>query len=54
MRTPGKPSELERQRKRAVQAVREGQSPSVVAQVLGVHRVTVQRWLRLARTPARL
>jgi len=54
MRKPGPPAEWERLRKRAVQAVREGQSPSVVAKVLGVHRVTVQRWLRQARAPGGL
>jgi transposase len=54
MRKPGPPAEWERLRKRAVQAVREGQPPSVVAKVLGVHRVTVQRWLRQARAPGGL
>ena len=43
--------ELEHRRKRAVEAVREGQTPATVAKVLGVHRVTVYRWLRLARQP---
>src|SRR5262245_19501570 len=54
MRTPGTAAEREYLRKRAVQAVREGQSPSTVAEVLGVHRVSVQRWLRMARTPGGL
>ena len=40
--------ELERRRKRAVAAVREGQKPATVAQVLGVDRGTVHRWLRMA------
>lgn len=54
MRTPGTAAEREHLRKRAVEAVREGQSPSTVAQVLGVHRVSVHRWLRLAGTPGGL
>jgi transposase len=45
---------LERRRKRAVQAVAEGQPRSAVAQVLGVHPKTVARWVRLARTPGGL
>jgi transposase len=48
MRPKGTPVELERRRKRAVQAVREGQTPATVAQVLGVDRTTIYRWLRLA------
>src|SRR3712207_581136 len=51
MRPKGTAAELERRRKRAVQAVREGQAPATVAQVLGVDRTTVYRWLRLARAP---
>jgi transposase len=54
MRTPGTAAEREYLRKRAVAAVHEGQSPSTVAKVLGVHRVSVQRWLRLAQTPGGL
>jgi transposase len=50
----GTPVELERRRKRAVQAVAEGQPRSAVAQVLGVHPKTVARWVRLARTPGGL
>jgi transposase len=46
--------ELERRRKRAVEAVREGQKPGTVAKVLGVDRGTVYRWLRLARQPGGL
>ena len=42
---------LERRRKRAVAAAREGQKPATVAQVLGVDRGTVYRWLRMARRP---
>ena len=43
--------ELERRRKRAVAAVREGQKPATVAKVLGVDRGTVYRWLRMAQRP---
>jgi transposase len=46
--------ELERRRRRAVEAVREGHKPATVAQVLGVDRGTVYRWLRMARRPGGL
>jgi transposase len=46
--------EREHRRKRAVEAVREGQKPVTVAQVLGVDRGTVYRWLRMARRPGGL
>jgi transposase len=54
MRTPGTAAEREFLRKRAVAAVREGQSPSTVARAFGVHRVSLQRWLRQARVPGGL
>src|SRR6516225_8584159 len=54
MRTPGTAAEHEFLRKRAVAAVRAGQSPSAVARAFGVHCVTVQRWLRQARVPGGL
>lgn len=54
MRTPGTAAEREFLRKRAVAAVREGQSPSTVARAFGVHRVSLQRWLRQARAPGGL
>ncbi len=47
-------SELERRRKRAVEAVREGQKASTVAKVLGVDRGSVYRWLRQALIPGGL
>ena len=50
----GTADELERRRKRAVQAVVEGQPRSAVAAVLGVHPKTVARWVRLARHPGGL
>jgi transposase len=46
--------ELERRRKRAVQAVADGQPRATVAEVLGVHPKTVARWVRLARRPGGL
>ena len=55
MRTKGSPVELERRRKAAVHAVLvEGMSPAVVAKAHGVHRVTVQKWLRQAKVPGGL
>ena len=47
----GTADELERRRKRAVQAVADGQPRATVAQVLGVHVLTVSRWVRAARRP---
>lgn len=40
---------MERRRKRAVQAVAEGETRATVAGVLGVHYKTVARWVRAAR-----
>lgn len=45
----GTAAELERRRLQAVQAVRNGESPSAVARVLGVNRSSVFRWLKLAQ-----
>jgi transposase len=42
---------LERRRRRAVALVDAGESPSVVARILGVTRSTLRRWRRLARQP---
>jgi transposase len=47
-------AELERRRKRAVEAVREGQKAATVAKVFGVDRGSVYRWLRQARNPGGL
>jgi len=46
--------ELERRRRRAVEAVDQGESPSTVARVLGVHETSVHRWRRQARQEAGL
>jgi transposase len=53
-RPVGTADELERRRKRAVQAVIDGESRKTVAQVLGVHLKTVARWVRAARQPGGL
>jgi transposase len=53
-RPVGTSVELERRRKRAVQAVAEGQPRSTVAAVFGVHPKTVARWARWARRPGGL
>ena len=51
MRTKGTAAELEWRRRRAVQLVEQGESPAVVARILGVTRSTLHRWRRLARRP---
>jgi transposase len=45
----GTAAELERRRRRAVQLVEGGESPSTVARILGVHETSIHRWRRLAR-----
>lgn len=47
----GTATELERRRRQAVDAVHRGESPETVARVVGVNRVSVYRWLALARQP---
>jgi transposase len=47
----GTAAELERRRRRAVDLVDQGESPSTLARILGVHATSVQRWRRLARRP---
>src|SRR4051812_37083311 len=44
----GSAEELERRRVRAMQALKEGQSPSAIARVLGIHAGSVRRWRRMA------
>ena len=44
----GTAAELERRRRRAVEAVNEGESPEMVARTFGVGRASVYRWLKLA------
>src|SRR5580704_17289135 len=50
----GTADELERRRRRAVQAVAGGQPRKTVAKVLGVHPKTVARWVRASRRPGGL
>jgi transposase len=40
---------LERHRRRAVELLGKGESPSLIARILGVHEVSVHRWRRLAK-----
>jgi transposase len=47
----GSAAELERRRRQAVEAVAQGESPDLVARVVGVNRCSVFRWLNLARQP---
>lgn len=47
----GTAPELERRRRRAVEAVNEGESPEAVARILGVDRSSVYRWLKSAEQP---
>jgi transposase len=51
MRPKGTAAELERRRRRAVELVEQGESPTVVARILGVRTASVHRWRRLARRP---
>ena len=43
--------ELERRRRHAVNLLHQGESPTVVARILGVHRVTLYAWLRKEQQP---
>lgn len=45
----GTASELERRRRRAVELLEQGESPSTIARILGVHETSVHRWRRMAR-----
>jgi transposase len=45
----GTATELERRRRRAVELLDQGESPSLIARILGVHETSVHRWRRLAR-----
>jgi len=41
--------ELERRRRRAVELLEQGESPTTIARILGVHETSVHRWRRMAR-----
>lgn len=45
----GTAAELERRRRRAVDLLEQGESPSLIAHILGVHETSVHRWRRMAR-----
>src|SRR3954471_23821914 len=45
----GTAAELERRRRRAVELLDRGESPSTIARILGVHDTSVHRWRRMAR-----
>jgi len=48
MRPVGTAQELERRRRHAVELMQRGESPTVVARILGVGRTSLYRWLALA------
>ncbi len=55
MRPIGTSQELERRRRRALELVKQGESPEDIARFLGCGRSSVYTWLELERTdPARL
>ena len=43
----GTAAELERRRRRAVDLLEQGESPSTIARILGVHETSVHRWRRM-------
>ena len=49
MRPKGSAEELERRRRRAVQLMREGESPTLIARILGVSRQSLYRWRDMAQ-----
>ncbi len=49
MRPSGTAEELETRRRRAIDLLDEGRTPSQVAEALGVARQTVQRWKAMVR-----
>ena len=51
MRPIGTAQELERRRRRAVELLQRGESPTLIARILGVGRTSLYRWLALAKQP---
>jgi transposase len=49
MRPIGTADELERRRRRAVELMQGGESPTVIARILGVCRTSLDRWLAMAK-----
>jgi transposase len=54
MRPFGTAAELERRRRHAVALLQRGESPTLVARILGVSRPTLYRWKHQAETPTGL
>jgi transposase len=50
MRPKGSAAELERRRTRAVELIERGESPGVVARILGIDRSSLYRWRQAARS----
>ena len=46
----GTPAELERRRRRAVDLLDQGESPSAIARILGVARPSLYRWRQASRS----
>src|SRR5262245_65248890 len=53
-RPMGSAEELERRRRRIVALVEQGESPTAVARLFGVHVTSVHRWRRMANAPGGL
>ena len=51
MRPKGSAAELERRRRRAVALMAQGESPTVIARILGVARGSLYRWRAQAQQP---
>jgi transposase len=49
MRPIGTAPELERRRTRALELLNQGESPSVIARILGVRRTSLYRWKKMAQ-----
>jgi len=49
MRPKGSAEELERRRRRAVKLMQGGESPTLIARILGVSRQSLYRWRNMAR-----
>jgi transposase len=49
MRPIGTAQELERRRRRAVELMDQGESPTAIARILGVGRTSLYRWRAMAR-----
>jgi transposase len=54
MKPSPKALELERRRRHAVRLLHQGESPTLVARMLGVHRTTLYAWLRKEQQPGGL